>query len=75
MPDSPEVRALFEKGYLRMKDIAPILGVTVQRVSQIVAEREDFPKRAKVVGRHRLWRRADVEQWWDAQPRAWAPVD
>ena len=46
MAESAEVRALVEKGYLRMIDIAPILGVTIQRVSQIVAEREDFPKPA-----------------------------
>jgi hypothetical protein len=39
MADSAEVRALVEKGYLRTKDIAPILGVTVKRVSQIVTER------------------------------------
>ena len=75
MPESAEVRALVEKGYLRMMDIAPILGVTTQRVSQIVAEREDFPKSAKVVGRHRLWRRDDGERWRDAKPRVWAPVE
>lgn len=58
MPDySAEVRALLEKGCLRIADIAPILGVSVQRVGQIVAEREDFPKPAKVFGWHRLWRR------------------
>jgi hypothetical protein len=50
VPESAEVRALVEQGYLRMKDIAPILGVTIQRVSQIVAEGEDFPAPAKVVG-------------------------
>jgi hypothetical protein len=50
VPKSAEARALVEKGYLRQADVAPILGVTKQRVSQIVAEREDFPKPAKVVG-------------------------
>jgi hypothetical protein len=40
---------MVENGYLRMTDIAPILGVTNQRVSQIVAEREDCPEPAKVI--------------------------
>jgi hypothetical protein len=62
MPESTEVRALVEKGYLRMTDIAPILGVRLQRVSQIVAEREDFPAPAKVVRQPRLWRCEDVER-------------
>ena len=57
---------MVDQGYLRVSDIPPILGVTKQRVSQIVAEREDFPKPAKVIGRHRLWRRKDVERWLDA---------
>jgi hypothetical protein len=35
VPESSEVLALVEQGYLRMKDIAPILGVIKQRVSQI----------------------------------------
>lgn len=54
MPESAEILALVEQGYLRVTDIAPILGVTTQRVSQIVAEREDFPKPVKVIGRHRI---------------------
>lgn len=58
-----------------MTDIAPILGVSIQRVSQIVAEREDFPEPANVIGRHRLWRREDVERWRDAKPRVWAPAE
>jgi hypothetical protein len=72
VPESAEVRDLIEQGFLRVIDIAPILGVTPQRVSQIVDEREDFPKPAKVIGRHRLWRRPDVERWRDARPRAWS---
>lgn len=47
MAESAAIRALVEQGNLRMKDIAPILGVTVQRVSQIVVERQDFPSPAK----------------------------
>lgn len=52
-----------------------MLGVTIQRVSQIVAEREDFPEPAKVVGRYPLWRRGDVERWHDARPRVWASAE
>ncbi len=47
MAESAAIRALVEQGNLRMKDIAPILGVTVQRVSQIVVECQDFPSPAK----------------------------
>jgi len=50
VPESSEVRALVEQGYLRMTDIAPILGVTIQRVSQIIAERETSPGRRKWSG-------------------------
>ena len=47
VPESAEGRALVEQGYLRTTDIVPILGVTIQRVSQIIAEREDFPRPAE----------------------------
>jgi hypothetical protein len=50
VPESAEILALVEHGYLRLTDIAPILAVTIQRVSQIVAEREDFPEPAKWSG-------------------------
>ena len=54
MPEPAEIGALVEQGYLRVIDIAPILGVTKQRVSQVVAERNDFPQPAKVIGPHRF---------------------
>jgi hypothetical protein len=50
-----------------------ILGVSSQRVSQMVAEREDFPQPAKVIGRHRCGDSRDVERWRDTKPRAWLP--
>ena len=74
MPESPEVRALIDEGFVRTVDIAPILGVTRQRVAQL-AERDDFPRPAIVMGRRRLWRREDVERWRDAKPRVWAPAE
>jgi predicted DNA-binding transcriptional regulator AlpA len=49
---------------------ALILGVTRQRVSQL-AKRDDFPAPAKVIGRHRLWRREDVQAWFEAKPKIW----
>jgi predicted DNA-binding transcriptional regulator AlpA len=73
VPESGEILALVEQGYLRIKDIAPILGVTKQRVSQIVAEREDFPQPAKVIRTASVWRLKDVERWRDTKPRAWLP--
>jgi hypothetical protein len=48
VPESTEVLALVEQGYLRMTDIAPILGVTKQPVSQIVTD--DLPEPAQQEG-------------------------
>ncbi|HET6712517.1 MAG TPA: hypothetical protein VFI59_02265 [Actinomycetota bacterium] len=75
MPESAELRALVGQGYVRVIDIAPILGVTKQRVSHIVTERDDFPKPANVIGRHRFWRRKDVERWRNAQPKTWTSAE
>jgi predicted DNA-binding transcriptional regulator AlpA len=71
MPDSAEILALLDQGYVRPIDIARMLGVTRQRVIQVV-RRDDFPKSAKVIGQRRLWRREDLERWRDARPRVWA---
>ena len=75
MTESRQVLDAVQHGYLRLVDLPPILAVTKQRVSQIVAEREDLPERAKVIGRHRLWRRKDVARSRDTKPRVWAPVE
>jgi hypothetical protein len=66
---------LVEKSYQCMKDIAPDPRRDHSASQPIVAEREDFPEPAKVVGKHRLWLPEDVERWRDAQPRVWAPVE
>jgi len=64
VPESAEGRALVEQGYLRTTDIVPILGVTIQRVSQIIAEREDFPRQRKtklaVAAALQVWRRPQM---------------
>ena len=51
-----------ESGLLLQRHVASILGVTRQRVNQL-SHSEDFPAPVKVIGRHPLWRRADVEAW------------
>jgi predicted DNA-binding transcriptional regulator AlpA len=71
MPDSAEILALLEQRYIRPVDIARMLGVTRQRVTQIL-RRDDFPAPAKVIKGRRLWRRQDVEEWRDARPKVWA---
>jgi predicted DNA-binding transcriptional regulator AlpA len=74
MAESAEILALVERGYLRIVDIAALLGVSRQRAGQIT-QRSDFPAPAKLVGERRLWRRRDVERWRDARSRVWAPVE
>ena len=69
MPLPYDVDVAVDGGLLLQCHIAPILGVSRQRVSQL-ADRDDFPAPAKVIGRHRLWRRGDVEAWLHAQPVA-----
>jgi hypothetical protein len=61
VPESAEILAEVEHGYVRITDMPAILGVTYQRCAQL-AEREDFPAPAKATGRRRLWRRVDVER-------------
>ncbi len=43
-------------------DIAKRLGVTKQRVAQLVT-RDDFPSPLGVLGRSTVWRWGDVERW------------
>jgi hypothetical protein len=61
VPESAEILALVARGYLRIVDIAALLGATRQRAGQ-VTQRPDFPAPTKVVGKRRLWRRRDVER-------------
>lgn len=71
--ESAEILAVVEKGYLRLADMPPILGLTKQRCHQLT-RRVDFPAPAKVSGRRRLWLRADVERWAsETWPRPWNP--
>ncbi|GBC87326.1 hypothetical protein HRbin12_01329 [bacterium HR12] len=43
--------------------MAEILGVSRQRVYQLLEEREDFPRPAAGLARGWVWRRGDVEAW------------
>jgi predicted DNA-binding transcriptional regulator AlpA len=54
---------MVERGYLRVGDVADLLGVSRQRADQL-RHRQDFPTPIEVAGR-RMWRRIDVEAWAD----------
>lgn len=47
----------------RQSQAAEILGVTPQRVGQLRAEHEDFPKPVYNENRIVLWRREDIRHW------------
>ena len=48
---------------LGVADIARLLGITRQRVEQL-AQRDDFPEPAGLVGgRRRVWHEADIRRW------------
>ena len=75
MPTSAQVLALLDDGYVRLKEIGQMVGVTLQRAQQLTAE-PGFPEPSHVVGRSRLWRRGEVERWatrsyWARKP--WYP--
>jgi predicted DNA-binding transcriptional regulator AlpA len=66
---------------LTTADVAQLLGVSSQRVRQLVRDRADFPapaaqsRTSRGVGTRR-WRRADVEHWRDsANRRPGRPVE
>lgn len=44
-------------------EIAQMLGVSKQRVYQLLEEDDTFPKPAERLTVGRIWRRADVEKW------------
>ena len=62
MPTSAQVLALLDDGYVRLKEIGQMLGVTLQRAQQLAAE-PGFPRPSQVVGRSRTWRRDEIERW------------
>ena len=54
MPTSAQVLALLGDGYVRLKEIRQMLGVTLQRAQQLAAQ-PDFPEPSRTAGRSRLW--------------------
>jgi predicted DNA-binding transcriptional regulator AlpA len=75
MSSSRAVLAAVAAGQLRLKDVAGLLDVTPQRVRQLIAQ-EGFPWPVQVIGRSRLWGRADIDawmgrvKWWSTRWRA-----
>jgi prophage regulatory protein len=60
----PEDReASWRPELLGASDVARLLGVSRQRVYQLLEEREDFPRPAAELARGALWRRHEVEAW------------
>ena len=70
MAESSEIFAAVEQGFVRLTYMRPILDVTEQRCHQL-AQRDDFPSPAKMMGTRRLWLQSDLERWRaEAWPRA-----
>lgn len=45
------------------KEAAQVLGVSVQRVAQLMAEHADFPEPVAQLSAGTIWLRKDVEAW------------
>jgi len=52
-----------------LQEIADILKVSRQRVTQLMVSYEDFPAPMADLAMGRLWRRQDIERWAAAHPR------
>lgn len=50
-------------------EIAEMLGVSRQRVNQLVEAYGDFPEPEARLAIGRVWRRSSIEQWAEAHPR------
>lgn len=48
---------------LAIKEAADLLGVSRQRVSQLIDAYPDFPAPVATLSAGRIWARADVEEW------------
>jgi predicted DNA-binding transcriptional regulator AlpA len=46
-----------------LSEIAEMLGLSRQRVHQLVDTDETFPKTVAEINAGRIWRRSDVERW------------
>jgi prophage regulatory protein len=50
-------------------EVAKLLGVTRQRVNQLVQSEPDFPEPEATLAAGRIWRREPIEKWAEAHPR------
>ena len=50
-------------------EIAELLGVSQQRVHQLVASHQDFPHPEADLAIGRVWRREEIEEWDRTHPR------
>ena len=50
-------------------EVAEMLGVSRQRVHQLIQSSGDFPKPEAELAVGRIWRRADIERWIAEHPR------
>jgi predicted DNA-binding transcriptional regulator AlpA len=48
---------------LGASEAAEVLGVSRQRVYQLVETYSDFPKPVAQLGRGAIWKRSDIERW------------
>ena len=52
-----------------MPEVAEILGVSTQRVHQLLHAHADFPKPEAVLAVGRIWKREDIVAWAKSHPR------
>lgn len=60
---APRGRGAAAPELLGASDVARLLGLSRQRVYQLLEEREDFPRPVVELARGSLWRRQEVEAW------------
>jgi predicted DNA-binding transcriptional regulator AlpA len=72
VPESAEITRAVDRGLMRSSDVAAFLGVSRQRVDQMV-EMDGLPAPRLVAG-HRMWDRTEVETWADRALVGYATV-
>ncbi len=63
------------EGYVRLREVARLLGVTEQRVHQL-RHRDDFPGPALIEIDRAMWDRDAIRRWAETHPcgdRRWGP--
>lgn len=52
-----------------LTEVATLVGISRQRVLQLIESDPDFPEPAAQMARGRVWKRADIEKWAKATGR------